>query len=102
MGNNLFGKFHCLGIAAPASGCVPEKLQSGLTFLEQHGIKVIPGKNLFARGTFSYLSADDGKISTLWQRIRKWMRSFVSEAAMEHQESLKKSIMIFYAGGNCR
>lgn len=61
MGNNLFGKFHCLGIAAPASGCVPEKLQSGLTFLEQHGIKVIPGKNLFARGTFSYLSADDGK-----------------------------------------
>ena len=61
MGNNLFGKFHCLGIAAPASGCVPEKLQSGLTFLERHGIKVIPGKNLFARGTFSYLSADDGK-----------------------------------------
>lgn len=60
MQNDIFGtRIRSVGIAAPASGCDPEKLNSGIRVLEQNGIRVIPGKNLFRRGIFSYLSADD-------------------------------------------
>lgn len=59
MSEHLFGKLRSVGIAAPASGCDPEKLRAGIKFLEQQGLKIIPGKNLFSKGVFSYLSADD-------------------------------------------
>ena len=58
--DNLFGSsIQTVGIAAPASACDPEQLRTGIGFLENSGWKVIPGKNLFRKGRFSYLSADD-------------------------------------------
>lgn len=58
--NNIFGStIRTVGIASPASSCKPEELRAGIQILEQCGIKVITGKHLFRKGTFSYLSADD-------------------------------------------
>lgn len=57
--NNLFGTIRTLGIAAPASSCDFAKLRSGIKFLKEHGVEVIPGEHLFQKGKFSYLSADD-------------------------------------------
>ena len=58
--NHLFGDtIKTIGIAAPASSCELEKLRAGILFLEKSGVNVISGKNLFRKGTFSYLSADD-------------------------------------------
>lgn len=58
--NKIFGKtVKCVGLAAPASPCKPEVLQAGIRFLEESGIRVIPGKYLHQKGKFSYLSADD-------------------------------------------
>ena len=57
--NNLFGSIKTVGLAAPASACDPANLQAGIHILEQYGIDVISGGNLFRKGRFSYLSADD-------------------------------------------
>lgn len=58
--NNLFGTaIQTVGIAAPASSCDPVKLRAGINFLKEQGVNVIPGKHLFQKGKFAYLSADD-------------------------------------------
>ena len=58
--NNVFGNtIKTVGLAAPASSCKTADLQAGIRVLEQHGINVISGENIFRKGSFSYLSADD-------------------------------------------
>ena len=58
--NNLFGNtIRTVGLAAPASSCDSANLQAGIRILEQHGVNVVSGENLFRKGSFSYLSADD-------------------------------------------
>ena len=55
--NNLFGNtIRTVGLAAPASSCDSANLKAGIRILEQHGVNVVSGENLFALG---FLAAFD-------------------------------------------
>lgn len=57
--NPLFGKIKKVGIAAPASLCRKEKLESCAEIFRRAGVEPVFGENISRKGKYSYLSADD-------------------------------------------